>query len=100
VAVLAAQSLWLVIPMGLIMALVAAAGTGLTLAGAASDEVLTVTGLLLLLSGAADVASRYRVRRDQSANTGESPPNDGGPLSRASGESVGEAATLTVEEQV
>ncbi|MBS1886201.1 MAG: ABC transporter permease [Actinobacteria bacterium] len=62
IAVLAATSLLGLVPVGVLMAVVVAAGNGLRIAGISSDLVLFVTGVLLLFAGAADVAARYRLR--------------------------------------
>lgn len=62
IAVLAGASLLGVLPVGLLLAVVVAAGNGLRIAGVSADLVLLVTGLLLLMGGAADLLVRYRLR--------------------------------------
>jgi simple sugar transport system permease protein len=75
VGALAVGSLLLVIPMGILLGAVATATQlGLAIAGVSPDSTLLLFGLLILLAGLADVASRYRIRPGQVYAEGPEPP--------------------------
>ncbi len=61
VAVLAGYSLLGVVPMGVLLAFLAAAGNGLRIAGLSGDVLLLFTGILLFCAALANVLARYRV---------------------------------------
>jgi len=87
VGALAVGSLLLVIPMGILLgAVVTATQLGLSIAGVSPDSTLLLFGLLILLAGLADVASRYRIRPGQVYSSGPEPASQDAETEAVSGD--------------